>query len=61
MKESSGEWLCVEGKPRGIKRVIAFLASEESSYVIGTEIIVSGGIDLFTLVSLDGKVALVTD
>ncbi len=36
------------GKPEELSNVIAFLASEESSYVTGTEIIVSGGIELFT-------------
>ena len=36
------------GNPEELSNVIAFLASEESSYVTGTEIIVSGGIELFT-------------
>lgn len=36
------------GTPQELSHVIAFLASEESSYVTGTEIIVSGGIELFT-------------
>jgi 3-oxoacyl-[acyl-carrier protein] reductase len=36
------------GEPEELSNVIAFMASEESSYVTGTEIVVSGGIDLFT-------------
>ncbi len=36
------------GKPEELSNAIAFLASEESSYVTGTELVVSGGIDLFT-------------
>ena len=36
------------GNPEELSNVIAFLASDESSYVTGTEIVVSGGIDLFT-------------
>ena len=36
------------GKPEELSNAVAFLASEESSYVTGTELIVSGGIDLFT-------------
>ena len=36
------------GNPEELSNVIAFLASNESSYVTGTEIIVSGGIELFT-------------
>ena len=36
------------GDPKELSNVIAFLASDESSYVTGTEIIVSGGIELFT-------------
>lgn len=36
------------GDPKELSNVIAFMASEESSYVTGTEIVVSGGIDLFT-------------
>lgn len=36
------------GGPEELSNVIAFLASDESSYVTGTQIIVSGGIDLFT-------------
>jgi 3-oxoacyl-[acyl-carrier protein] reductase len=36
------------GDPRELSEVIAFLASEESSYVTGEAIEVSGGISLFT-------------
>lgn len=36
------------GEPEELSNVIAFLASEESSYVTGTEINVTGGIELFT-------------
>jgi 3-oxoacyl-[acyl-carrier protein] reductase len=36
------------GKPEELSHVIAFLASEEASYVTGTEVVVSGGIELFT-------------
>ncbi len=36
------------GQPEELSNVIAFLASEESSYVTGIEMIVSGGIELFT-------------
>lgn len=36
------------GNPQELSNVIAFLASDESSYVTGAEIIVSGGIELFT-------------
>jgi len=36
------------GEPRELSNVITFLASDESSYVTGAEIIVSGGIELFT-------------
>lgn len=36
------------GDPEELSNVVAFLASKESSYVTGTEIVVSGGIDLFT-------------
>ena len=36
------------GNPEELSNVVAFFASEESSYVTGTEIVVSGGIDLFT-------------
>lgn len=36
------------GNPEELSNVIAFLASEESSYLTGEAIVVSGGIDLFT-------------
>lgn len=36
------------GQPEELSNVIAFLASEESSYVTGIEMIVSGGVELFT-------------
>jgi len=36
------------GNPEELSNVVAFLASEESSYVTGTEMIVSGGVELFT-------------
>jgi NAD(P)-dependent dehydrogenase (short-subunit alcohol dehydrogenase family) len=36
------------GDPRELSEVIAFLASEESSFVTGEAIEVSGGIGLFT-------------
>ncbi len=36
------------GKPEELSNVIAFLASEESSYLTGEAIVVGGGIDLFT-------------
>lgn len=36
------------GNPEELSNVIAFLASDESSYVTGIEMIVSGGIELFT-------------
>lgn len=36
------------GDPEELSNVIAFLASEESSYVTGEAIVVGGGIDLFT-------------
>lgn len=36
------------GDPRELSNVITFLASKEASYVTGTTIVVSGGIDLFT-------------
>ena len=36
------------GEPEELSNVVAFLASPESSFVTGTEIVVSGGIDLFT-------------
>jgi len=36
------------GDPEELSNVIAFLASEESSYLTGEAIVVSGGIDLFT-------------
>lgn len=36
------------GKPEELSNVVAFLASEESSYLTGEAIVVSGGIDLFT-------------
>lgn len=36
------------GEPEELSEVIAFLASEESSYVTGEAIVVSGGINLFT-------------
>jgi 3-oxoacyl-[acyl-carrier protein] reductase len=36
------------GEPAELSNVIAFLASEESSYVTGAEINVTGGIELFT-------------
>jgi len=36
------------GNPEELSNVIAFLASDESSYVTGAELIVSGGIELFT-------------
>ena len=36
------------GDPEELSNVIAFLASEESSYLTGEAIVVGGGIDLFT-------------
>jgi NAD(P)-dependent dehydrogenase (short-subunit alcohol dehydrogenase family) len=36
------------GDPKELSNVIAFLASEESSYVTGASIMVNGGSDLFT-------------
>lgn len=36
------------GDPEELSNVIGFLASEESSYLTGEAIVVSGGIDLFT-------------
>lgn len=36
------------GNPEELSNVIGFLASDESSYVTGTEMIISGGIHLFT-------------
>ncbi len=36
------------GEPEELSNVIAFLASEESSYLTGEAIVVSGGLDLFT-------------
>ena len=36
------------GDPEELSNVVAFLASEESSYLTGEAIVVSGGIDLFT-------------
>jgi len=36
------------GNPEELSNVVAFLASGESNYITGAEIVVSGGIDLFT-------------
>lgn len=36
------------GDPEELSKVVAFFASEESSYVTGEALVVSGGIDLFT-------------
>jgi 3-oxoacyl-[acyl-carrier protein] reductase len=36
------------GDPEELSNVIAFLASEESSYLTGEAIVVGGGINLFT-------------